>query len=139
MDMSSSQAKFIELTMKLDLKAREYKKINEKFEQCKSSDENDNEEKLYNLLEEFKANNKEVITIRNELNNLQKSNIDNSTMGNTAIKMEEHMEGINMNEYSSKSYEDITTEQYSDKMLAKTNHDSWWIKIKNKIMKIFGK
>lgn len=137
--MSLSQAKFIELTMKLDLKAREYKKLNEKFEQCKSSDENDNEEKLYNLLEEFKANNKEVITIRNELNNLQKSNIDNSTMGNTAIKMEEHMEGINMNECSSKSYEDITTEQYSDKMLAKTNHDSWWIKIKNKIMKIFGK
>ena len=139
MDMSLSQAKFIELTMKLDLKAREYKKLCEKFEQCKSSDKNDNEEKLYNLLEEFKANNKEVITIRNELNNLQKSNIDNSTMGNTAIKMEERMEGINMNECSSKSYEDITTEQYSDKMLAKTNHDSWWIKIKNKIMKIFGK
>lgn len=67
MKLDSNQTKLVGLTMKLDLKTREYKELCTKLDEYKKSNIDNNNPKLYDLLEEFKKNNEEISNIKKQL------------------------------------------------------------------------
>lgn len=66
MVLSEKQRSLIELTMKLDLKTREYDNICKKIDEYKESKNDLNSEEFSSLLNSLKKNNEEI----NEINNL---------------------------------------------------------------------
>lgn len=69
--MNLSQTKLVGLTMELDLKTREYKKMCDKLEQLKQSYINPNDEKLLELKKLFKKNHDEIVEINRQINELK--------------------------------------------------------------------
>ena len=67
MKLTKAQDELVYLTMRLDLKAREYKMLCEKLDKFKSTGINPNDEKLIPLLNEFAENNAEILDIRKRL------------------------------------------------------------------------
>ena len=59
--------------MKLDLKARQYKMLCDKFEAAKQSGVNPNGPEMQRLLEEFQENNKEIVNIKKQLRDIKES------------------------------------------------------------------
>lgn len=72
MKMTIEQTKLVGLTMELDLKAREYKKLCEELDEVKKSGIDPNDESLLPLLEKFKKNQEEIIEINRQLAALKK-------------------------------------------------------------------
>jgi len=64
--MNLAQTKLVGLAMELDLKAREYKMLCDKFEKLRESNIDPNDERLLVLEELFNKNHKEIVEI-NEL------------------------------------------------------------------------
>lgn len=73
MKMTIEQTKLVGLTMELDLRVREYKKLCEEFEEVKKSGVDPNDESLLPLLEKFKKNQEEIVEINRQLESLKKS------------------------------------------------------------------
>lgn len=71
--LNLSQTKLVGLTMELELKAREYKKLCDKLEQLKESNIDQNDEKLIDLRELFKKNNEEIVEINKQLRELKET------------------------------------------------------------------
>lgn len=71
--MNLSQTKLAGLTMELDLKTREYKKLCDKLEQLKQSDINPNDEKLLELKELFQKNYVEIVEINRQIKELKET------------------------------------------------------------------
>ena len=69
--MNLSQTKFAGLTMELDLKTREYKKLCDKLEQLKQSDINPNDEKLLELKQLFQKNYDEIVEINRQIKEIK--------------------------------------------------------------------
>lgn len=69
MKLNSNQIKLVELTMKLDLEARRYKEMCNKFEKLKK--EKNNEKMLYCLKELMKENYEEIVKINNQIRNIK--------------------------------------------------------------------
>ena len=69
--MNLSQTKLIGLTMKLNLKAREYKKLCDVLEKVKKDNINPNDEKLLYLKEMFLKNYNEIVEINAKIANLK--------------------------------------------------------------------
>lgn len=69
--MNLSQTKLIGLTMKLNLKAREYKKLCDVLEKVKKDNINPNDEKLLFLKEMFLKNYNEIVEINAKIANLK--------------------------------------------------------------------
>ena len=71
MGLTESQSKFVELTLKLDLKTREYKKLCEELEVLKKSVKNPNDKQFAMLLARFEENKKELENINAQLSKLK--------------------------------------------------------------------
>jgi len=69
--MNLSQTKLVGLTMELDLKAREYKKLCDKFEYLKQINIDFNDEKLLKLKQLFQRNHDEIVEINKKINELK--------------------------------------------------------------------
>lgn len=70
MELNQNQTKFVELTMKLDLKTREYQKLCEEFDRIKKITDNPNDEQFAILLAQFEQNNQEIEAINKEFTKL---------------------------------------------------------------------
>lgn len=62
-----SQTKLISLTMKLDLKSREYKELCDELEQLKECNIDPNDKRLLELKELFQKNHDEIVKINGEI------------------------------------------------------------------------
>ena len=71
MNLNMNQSKLVELTMELDLKAREYKILCEKLDKLKKNNVNEDDEKLSYLREEFIENYKEIVEINKQIKELE--------------------------------------------------------------------
>jgi len=69
--MNLSQTKLAGLTMELDLKTREYKKLCDKLEKLKQGNINPNDEKLLELKKLFQKNHDEIVEINKQLRRLK--------------------------------------------------------------------
>lgn len=72
MKMTLEQTKLVGLTMQLDLKAREYKQLCKKLEEYKSQNLDPNCEEYEKLLKDFQDNQKEILEINVQLEQLNK-------------------------------------------------------------------
>ena len=64
------QTKLIGLTMELDLKTREYRKLCDKLDQLKKYDINPNDERLLIVKDLFQKNHDEIAEINRQIKNL---------------------------------------------------------------------
>lgn len=71
--MNLNQTKLVGLTMELDLKTREYKKLCDKLEQLKQSNINPNDEKLLELKQLFQKNHDEIVQINKQIKELKET------------------------------------------------------------------
>ena len=71
--MNLSQTKLVGLTMELDLKTREYKKLCDKLEQLKQSNINPNDEKLLELRELFQKNHDDIVEINRQIKEIKET------------------------------------------------------------------
>lgn len=74
MRMTLEQTKLVGLTMRLELKTLEYKKLCKKLEDLKQQGIDSNAKELVALREEFLQNNKEIAEINRQLKELQDDN-----------------------------------------------------------------
>lgn len=73
MKMDLNQTKLVGLTMELDLKTREFKKICNKLEELKKENIEPNDEKLSNLKVLFQKNQEEIEQINKQLKELKEN------------------------------------------------------------------
>lgn len=73
MRMNLNQTKFAGLTMQLDLKTKEYKRLCDKLDKLKASNIDENDERLIVLKDLFELNNKQIVQINRKLNELNNS------------------------------------------------------------------
>ena len=73
MKMNLEQTKLVGLTMQLELKTKEYKKLCKKLDELKQQGIDPNAKELISLREEFIKNNKEITEINKKLKELQEN------------------------------------------------------------------
>ncbi len=73
MRINLNQTKLIGLTMELDLKAREYKKLCNKLEKLKEANIDANSSELLELKSLFEINHNEIVEIKKQLSDLKES------------------------------------------------------------------
>ena len=71
--MNLSQTKLVGLTMELDLKTKEYKKLCKKLEQLTQSDINPNDERLLEFKQLFQKNHDEIVEINGQIKELKET------------------------------------------------------------------
>lgn len=76
MKMNLNQAKLVELTMELDLRAREYKKLCDKLEQLKEKGINPNDKILIGLQQAFQKNQNDILKINKQIEKIKKQNLE---------------------------------------------------------------
>lgn len=89
MILNLDQTKIVGLTMKLDLKAREYNQLCEKLEKYKAENISENDNRLYELHEEFQKNYEEICEIKQQLNTIKEN--------------EENVDKLNKEKYSTEN------------------------------------
>lgn len=110
--------------MKLDLEARNYKKLCEKLDKYKAEKIDENDEKLYELLNEFQENHNKIVEIKQQLKELE--------------NVEEEIKTYNYEDmFKNPKKEQITPANSSPETSMIKHEVSLWEKIKNKIRKIF--
>lgn len=73
MRINLNQTKLIGLTMELDLKAREYKKLCNRLEKLKGNNIDENSMELLELENLFQTNHDEIVEIKKQLKNLKEN------------------------------------------------------------------
>jgi len=71
MSLSLEETKLVGLTMKLNLKAKEYKELCKELDELEQQGIDPNDERLRPLLSKFKQNNSEIKSIKRQLHALQ--------------------------------------------------------------------
>lgn len=71
--MNLSQTKLVGLTMELDLRTREYKKLCDKLEKLKQGNINPNDEKLLELKQLFQKNYDEIVELNRQIKELKET------------------------------------------------------------------
>ena len=72
MKLDIEETKLVGLTMKLDLKAKEYTMLCNKLEKYENENLDENDEKFHELLIQFQKNNDEIEEIKKQLMELSK-------------------------------------------------------------------
>ena len=124
MKLNLSQTKLVGLTMKLDLETRNYKKLCEKLDKYKAEKIDENDEKLYELLNEFQENHNKIVEIKQQLKELKNIKEDIKTYNYEDM-------------FKNPKKEQITPTNSSSKTSMIKHEVSLWEKIKNKLRKIF--
>lgn len=100
--MTTIQKRIVFLTMKLDLKAREYKELCLELDRIKNEEQVSNEE-LLELKSKFQKNHDEIVEINRELKGLKEKDND---LGNKSFKQEDlFKKGKKINNYEEKNKE----------------------------------
>lgn len=73
MKMSLNQAKLVELTMELDLRTREYKKLCDKLEQLKEKGIDSNNRLLMGLQQAFQKNHNDIVKINKQIKKIKET------------------------------------------------------------------
>lgn len=68
--MNLTQTKLVGLTMELDLKTREYKKLCDKLEELKERKVEPNDERLLSVKELFQKNHDDIVKIKTQIKEL---------------------------------------------------------------------
>ena len=124
MKLNLSQTKLVGLTMKLDLETRNYKKLCEKLDKYKAEKIDENDEKLYELLNEFQENHNKIVEIKQQLKGLK--------------NIEEDIKTYNYEDmFKNPKKEQITPATSNTENMLVKYQESLWEKIKNKLKKIF--
>lgn len=129
MKLNLTQTKLVGLTMKLELKAREYKILCDRLEKYKRENIDESDKKLYELLEQFQKNHEEIVEIKKQLKELENIKEENKISDNEKFSYENMF----------KIKEEKKVEKYdntSEKKMVKYK-ESFLKKIKNKIKKLF--
>lgn len=71
MKLTPNQKKLVELTMQLDLKAKEYKELCKELDDVKKKDIDPNDESLIDLRDRFQKNLNEIQSINKQLKELK--------------------------------------------------------------------
>lgn len=129
--MNLSQTKLAGLTMELDLKTREYKKLCDKLEQLKQSDINPNDEKLLELKQLFQKNYDEIVEINRQIKELKET--------------EEFIEKQKLEQYNpndifknkSRKVESEFVKSSKEKSIAEIPKEKWYQKTLNLIKNLF--
>ena len=71
--MNLSQTKLVGLTMELDLKTREYKKLCNKLDELKEKKIDPNDERLLAVKELFKKNHDDIVDINRQIKEIKET------------------------------------------------------------------
>ncbi len=69
--MNINQTKLVGLTMKLELKTKEFKKLCETLDKLKENQTDPNDEAFLKLKKQFQENQNEIIEIKKQLNEIK--------------------------------------------------------------------
>lgn len=128
--MNLNQTKLVGLTMELDLKAMEYKKLCDKLEQLKQSDINPNDEKLLELKQLFQKNYDEIVEINRQIKELKEAE---------ELKEKQKLEKYNTeNIFNKRDNEKIKQEEKMDISVVETKKNIF-ARLIEKIKEIFSK
>ena len=99
MNLTLNQTKLVGITMKLDLKAREYKELCKKLDDLKAQNIDENSEKLVELRDEFLKNHDEIVRLNKQLIELKNSEEEISTdIGKENISIDENIQNSDQNQ-----------------------------------------
>ena len=97
MKLSLEQTKFVGLTMKLDLKAQEYKMLCKELEKLKKENIDNNDERLKDLFVQFQKNYDEIVDIKEQLKELNNSRNIEYNNSNIFDKRKSNINGEDVN------------------------------------------
>lgn len=129
--MNLSQTKLVGLTMQLDLKTREYKRICDKLEKLKQSDINPNDEKLLELKQLFQKNYDEIVEINRQIKELKETE---------EIKEKQKLEQYDPNDIfknKSRKVESEFIKPSKEKSITAIPKEKWYQKTINLIKNLF--
>ena len=125
MKLNLPQTKLVGLTMKLDLEARNYKILCEKLDTYKNENIDENDERLYELLNEFQENHNKIVEIKKQLKEIE--------------NIKEEIKTYNYEDmFKNPKKEQITPANSSSETSMVKHEENLWEKIKSKIRKIFN-
>lgn len=129
--MNLSQTKLVGLTMELDLKAREYKKLCDKLENLKQCRIDSNDERLLVVEELFQKNHDDIVNINTQIRELKESE---------EFKEKQRIEQYNPESFFNKKNDisKINKEENMDISVIKTKKNIF-IKLMEKIKSLFLK
>ena len=129
LDLDLAQTKLIGLTMKLDLKSREYKILCNRLEKYKNAQINENDERLYQLLVGFQKNHDEIVEIKRQLSEIEDFN---------ETKKENNDEKFDYETlFKPKKTTNTDESNYNQENKMIEYKESLWERIKKKLKKIF--
>ena len=129
MKLDLAQTKLIGLTMKLDLKSREYKILCNRLEKYKNAQINENDERLYQLLVGFQKNHDEIVEIKRQLSEIEDFN---------ETKKENNDEKFDYETlFKPKKTTNTDESNYNQENKMIEYKESLWERIKKKLKKIF--
>lgn len=129
--MNLSQTKLVGLTMELDLKTREYKKLCDKLEQLKQNNINPNDEKLLELKQLFQKNHDKIVQINKQIREIK------HTEETKDKQKEEQYNPENLFKRNNKNRLEQNKEENTNKSIVKVK-ESIFKKIMNKIKQILS-
>ena len=126
MELNLAQTNLVGLTMKLDLKAREYKILCDKLEEYKKEQIDENDEKL---LGKFQKNHEEIIEIKKQLSEIE--DVDETKQENRDEKFDYDTL------FKSKKITNTNQANYYQENKLVECKESLWKRIKKMLKKIF--
>lgn len=129
--MNLSQTKLVGLTMELDLKTREYKKLCDKLDKLKENKIDPNDERLLAVKELFQKNHDEIVEINRQIKELKET--------------EELIEKQKLEQYDpdyifknkSKKVESKFVKSPEEKSITTIPKERWYQKVLNLIKNLF--
>lgn len=128
--MNLSQTKLVGLTMELDLKAREYKKICDKLDELKEKKIDPNDERLLAIKELFQKNHDDIVKINKQIKEIKETE---------ELKEKQKLEQYNPdNIFNKKNNSKIKQEKNTDISVVETKKNIF-VRFIERIKKIFSK
>lgn len=128
--MNLSQTKLVGLTMELDLKAREYKKICDKLDELKEKKIDPNDERLLAIKELFQKNHDDIVKINKQIKEIKETE---------ELKEKQKLEQYNPdNIFNKKNNSKIKQEKNTDISVGETKKNIF-VRFIERIKKIFSK
>ncbi len=128
--MNLSQTKLVGLTMELDLKTREYKKLCDKLDELKERKIDPNDERLLAVKELFQKNHDDIVEINKQIKKIKDTE---------DIKEKQKLEKYNPEDiFNKKNNNNIIQEEKKDILVVETKKNIF-IRFIERIKKFFSK
>ena len=129
--MNLSQTKLVGLTMELDLKTREYKKLCDKLDKLKENKIDPNDERLLAIKELFQKNHDDIVKINKQIKELKETE---------EFKEKQKLEQYDPNDIfknKSRKVESELVKPSKEKSITEIPKEKWYQKILNLIKNLF--